>query len=323
MRILIPGGSGQVGSLVARDLAHNGHDVTVLSRSITPPQASLRQPWKTVTWDAQTLGPWTELFDGADAVIHLSGRTVNCRYTTQNRLQILESRTLTTALIGEAIAQSRRPPRVWLNASTSTIYRDSTDRGMDEITGEILTTDPGKPETYNFSVGVGLAWEEALQDAPTPNTRKVALRSSMVMSPDRNGVFDVLLGLVRTGLGGTQGTGRQYVSWMHDQDYTRAIRFLLEHDSIAGPVNMTAPVPLPNADFLRALREANGSKLGMPAAEWMLAIGAVFLQTDTELILKSRRVLPGVLLDAGFDFIFPEWPRAAQNLVRRWRSLHH
>ena len=322
MRIVIPGGSGQIGSLVARDLVRAGHDITVLSRSPTPLDPSRTQPCKTVLWDGRTLGAWTGLLDGADAVIHLSGRTVNCRYSPENRKQILESRTLTTALLGQAIARCRNPPRTWLNASTSTIYRDSTDRGMDEATGEILVVDPGKPETYNFSVGVGLAWEQALDEAPTPNTRKVALRTSMVMSPDRNGVFDVLLGLVRKGLGGTQGTGRQYVSWMHDQDYIRAVRFLLEHDSIAGPVNMTAPVPLPNADFMRALRGAYGTSIGVPAAEWMLGIGAVFLRTETELILKSRRVLPGVLLDAGFEFIFPEWPRAAQNLVRRWRILH-
>lgn len=321
MRIVIPGGSGQIGTFVARDLVRAGHDVTVLSRSPTPADTPRMQPWRTVPWDGRTLGAWTERLDGADAVIHLSGRTVNCRYTPENRKQILESRTLTTTLLGQAMALCSKPPHTWLNASTSTIYRDSTDRGMDEATGEILAVDAGKPETYNFSVGVGLAWEKALDDAPTPNTRKVALRTSMVMSPDRGGVFDVLLGLVRRGLGGTQGTGRQYVSWMHDQDYIRAVRFLLEHDSLAGPVNMTAPVPLPNADFMRALREANGTSIGVPAAEWMLGIGAVFLRTETELILKSRRVLPGVLLDAGFEFIFPEWPRAAQNLVRRWRML--
>ena len=320
MRILIPGGSGQVGTLLARDLTRAGHHVTVLSRSASQPTAKL--PWTIQPWDARTLGPWTALLETTDAVIHLSGRSVNCRYTPANRKLILESRTVSTALVGQAIAQAKHPPHTWLNASTSTIYRDSTDRGMDEATGEILTEQPGVPETYNFSVGVGLAWEKALNEAPTPSTRKVALRSSMVMSPDTGGVFDVLLGLVRRGLGGTQGSGRQYISWMHDQDYTRAVRFLLETDSISGPVNMTAPCPVPNADFLRILREANGTRIGLPAARWMLAIGALVLQTDTELVLKSRRVLPGVLTDAGFDFIFPEWPRAAQNLVRRWRTLH-
>ncbi len=320
MRIVIPGGSGQVGTLIARDLFRAGHQVTVLSRSAAP--TSPTHPWLTRQWDARTLGTWTELLEGADAVIHLSGRTVNCRYTPENRRQILESRTLTTTLLGQAIAQAAAPPPIWLNASTSTLYRDSTDRGMDEATGDILPVDPGKPETYNFSVGVGLAWEAALNDAPTPRTRKVALRASMVMSPDRHGVFDVLLGLVRKGLGGTQGSGRQYVSWIHDQDYTRAIRFLLETESISGPVNMTAPCPLTNADFMRALRAANGTGFGLPASRWMLALGAIAMQTETELILKSRRVLPGILLDAGFEFIFPEWPRAAQNLVRRSRTLH-
>lgn len=175
------------------------------------------------------------------------------------------------------------------------------------------------PETWSFSVGVGEQWEAALMAANTPETRKVALRTSMVMSPDRDGVFDVLLGLVRHGLGGTQGPGTQYVSWMHDQDFVRATLFLLDTQEVSGPVNMCAPEPLPNSEFMRLLREANGTRIGMPASRWMLEIGAVFLRTETELILKSRRVVPGVLERAGYDFVFPEWGSAARNLVRRWR----
>lgn len=316
MRIVIPGGSGQVGTLVARDLVHAGHTVTVLSRSAVTSQL----PWRVVAWDGQTIGAWAAEIDGADAVIHLSGRTVNCRYTPQHREEILESRTQTTRLVGQAIAQSARPPAVWLNASTATLYRDARDRAMDEATGEILAVQPGVPETYNFSVGVGVAWEAALHEANTPATRTVALRTSLVMSPDQGGVFEVLLNLVKRGLGGTQGDGGQYVSWMHDQDYVRAIRFLLETESIQGAVNLCAPNPLPNRDFMAALRAANGTSFGLPASRPLLEIGAVFLQTETELILKSRRVIPGVLQSAGFDFIFPDWPRAAQNLVRRSRS---
>ncbi len=319
MRIVMPGGSGQVGTILVRDLVSAGHQVLVLSRGAALP-AGKERSWRTANWDGQTLGDWAREIDGCDAVIHLSGRTVNCRYTPQHRREILNSRVESTRVVGEAIAQSVAPPPIWLNAGTSTIYRDSLDRDMDELSGEILAEQPGVPETYNFSVGVGLAWEKALYDAPTPSTRKVALRTSMVMSPDRDGVFDVLLGLVRRGLGGTQGSGQQYVSWMHDQDYARAIRFLLEHDEISGPVNMTAPQPLPNRDFMAALRQANGTGFGLPASRWMLEIGAVFLRTETELILKSRRVVPGVLQNAGFEFIFPDWPRAAQNLVRRWRA---
>ncbi len=318
MRIVMPGGSGQVGAILARDLAGAGHEVVVLSRGQASP-ATKERPWRTATWDGRTLGNWAREIDGSDAVIHLSGRTVNCRYTPRHRKEILDSRVESTRVVGEAIAQSAVPPPIWLNAGTSTIYRDSLDRDMDESTGDILAHQAGVPETYNFSAGVGLAWEKTLQDAPAPATRKIALRTSMVMSPDKDGVFDVLLGLVRRGLGGTQGNGRQYVSWMHDQDYARAVRFLLEHEEISGPVNMTAPEPVPNREFMAALRRANGTGFGLPASRWMLEIGAVFLRTETELILKSRRVVPGVLTAAGFDFIFPSWPRAAQNLVRRWR----
>lgn len=313
MRILIPGGSGQVGTMLARALHTRGDDVLVLSRTPT------KQPWRTAPWNGRLEDTWVHELDGADAVIHLSGRTVNCRYTPEHRREIIESRTLTTQAVGEAIAKVANPPKVWLNAATSTVYRHSVDTPQDEFTGEPGGNEPGVPETWSFSVGVGEQWEAALQAANTPATRKVALRTSMVMSPDRDGVFDVLLGLVRHGLGGTQGPGTQYVSWMHDQDFVRATLFLLEAQEVSGPVNMCAPTPLPNANFMRLLREANGTKLGLPASSWMLEVGAVFLRTETELILKSRRVVPGVLERAGYDFVFPEWGSAARNLVRRWR----
>jgi uncharacterized protein (TIGR01777 family) len=316
MKVILPGGSGQVGTMLARALHARGDQVVVLSRRPQP------APWRIVAWDGSFPGAWTSEIDGADAVIHLSGRTVNCRYTPQHRKEILESRTLTTLAVGQAIATASRPPRVWLNASTATLYRHALDQPQDEFTGELGGSEPGVPETWNFSVGIGLQWEAALAAIPTPVTRKVAMRTSMVMSPDRGGVFDVMLGLVRHGLGGTEGSGKQYVSWIHDQDFVRAALFLIESEDISGPVNTCAPGPLPNRDFLRAIRQANGTRIGLPAAKWMLEIGAVFLRTETELILKSRRVVPTVLQRAGFEFLFPEWPRAAQNLVRRWRTLN-
>ena len=313
MRVVLPGGSGQVGTMLARALHARGDDVLVLSR--TP----MKQPWRTAAWDGSD-GSWVSELDGADAVIHLSGRTVNCRYTPVHRREIVDSRTLTTAAVGEAIARAERPPRVWLNAATSTVYRHALDRPQDEFTGEWGGNESGVPETWSFSVDVGRQWEAALNQANTPATRKVAMRISMVMSPDPGGVFDVLLGLTKFGLGGTQGRGDQYVSWMHDQDFVRAVLFLLDHDEISGPVNLCAPEPLPNREFMRALRTAYGQRAGLPASRWMLEAGAVFLRTETELILKSRRVVPAVLEQAGFDFHFPAWPAAAQNLVRRWRA---
>jgi len=176
------------------------------------------------------------------------------------------------------------------------------------------------PSTWRFSIDVATAWEAALDAADTPRTRKVKLRSAMVMSPDAGGIFATLLGLVRLGLGGTSGNGHQYVSWIHERDFIRAIYFLIEREGIEGSVNLTAPNPLPNKDFMRILRDAWGIPIGLPAMEWMLEIGALFLQTETELILKSRRVVPTRLLQEGFGFTFVDWSKAAQDLCQRWRQ---
>lgn len=330
MKIVIPGGSGQIGMILARHLSGRGHEVVVLSRSAG---RDAEGGWRCLRWDGRTMGAeWMAEVDGADAVIHLSGRTVNCRYTAEHRREIYDSRVETTRIVGEAIAGASRPPKVWLNASTSTIYRHALDRGQDEFTGEMARwtggpatgEEEGLPETWSFSADVGRRWEGALRAAATPGTRRIALRTSMVMSPDAGGVFAVLSGLVGMGLGGTQGPGTQYVSWMHDADYARAVELLLERpeiaDETAGVVNMTAPGPVLNAEFMRELRQAWGMPVGLPAARWMLEVGAVFLRTETELILKSRRVMPGVLGKYGFVFRFPEWAGAARDLVGRMRA---
>jgi uncharacterized protein (TIGR01777 family) len=314
MKIVIPGGTGQVGQILARHFHQGGHAVTVLSRSPQP------APWRVVPWDGVTPGPWIEELDGSGMCINLAGRTVNCRYTPANRRAIFESRVRSTQVLHEAIAAVRRPPSVWLNASTATIYRHALDRPMDEATGELGGGEPGAPDTWNFSIGVAKAWEDAFFSAIIPGTRKIALRSAMTLSPDRGGVFDVLLGLVRHGLGGTALPGNQYVSWIHDTDFIRAIEFLLEREDIAGAVNLASPNPLPNRNFLRLLRQAWGTRIGLPTAGWMLEIGAFLLRTESELILKSRQVVPGRLLDAGFKFNFPDWPEASRDLVGRWRT---
>lgn len=222
--------------------------------------------------------------------------------------------------VGEAIAAAKSPPRVWLQASTATIYAHRYDAPNDEATGILGGDEPGVPETWRFSIEVAKAWERTLDEAETPTTRKVKLRAAMVMSPDRGGVFDTLLGLVRRGLGGTSGDGRQYVSWIHDVDFVRAIHWLIDHDDVAGAVNLASPIPLPNAEFMRALREAWGTRIGLPAPAWMLEIGTFFLRTESELVLKSRRVVPGRLTEAGFELRFPSWPEAARDLCRRWRE---
>lgn len=314
MKIVIPGGSGQVGQLLARAFVADGHEVVVLSRQVR------QAPWRMVRWDGETPGDWTKEFDGADVVINLAGRSVNCRYHVANRKAILDSRVNSTLAVGEAIAKAHRPPRIWLQASTATIYADRYDAANDEATGIIGGKEPNVPDTWKFSIDVAKAWEQAGEEVETPQTRKVLLRSAMTMSPDSGGIFDTLLGLVRRGLGGTCGSGRQYVSWIHEQDFVRAIYWLIEHD-MSGPVNLTSPNPLPNEEFMRALRQAWGTRIGLLATNWMLEIGAFFLRTETELILKSRRVVPGRLLEAGFQFDFPNWPEAAAELCARWRKM--
>ena len=318
MKVVVPGGSGQVGTILARDLTSRGDEVVVLSRGGGAPARNLT--WRVVPWDARTLGAWTTELEGADAVINLAGRSVNCRYTPENRRQILDSRVESTRVVGEAIARAARPPATWLQMSTATIYAHRFDAPNDEATGIVGGAEAGVPDTWRFSIEVATAWERALAEAATPATRKVAMRAAMVMSPDRGGVFDTLLGLVRLGLGGRAGDGRQYVSWVHDEDFTAAVRWLLERRDVSGAVNVASPAPLPNDEFMRALREAWGTKIGLPAAAWMLEVGAVGMRTETELILKSRRVVPGRLLEAGFAFRHPRWPEAARDLCARWRA---
>jgi uncharacterized protein (TIGR01777 family) len=314
MKIIIPGGTGRVGSVLARALHDEGHEVVVLSRR----RPAL--PWRVVEWDGVSLGPWSTEVDGSDVVINLAGRDVNCRYTAANRQAILESRTQSTRIVGEAISRSRRPPHTWLQASTATIYAHRYDAANDEATGVIGGAEAGMPSTWRFSIEVARAWERALADANTPRTRKIALRSAMTMSPDAGGIFDTLLRLARFGIGGTIGNGRQYVSWIHEADFIESIRWLIAHDEVDGVINVAAPNPLPQSQFMSELRRAAGVPFGLPATEWMAAIGAFFMRTETELVLKSRRVVPRRLLQHGFTFRYPAWPAAAMDLCGRSRG---
>ena len=313
---MIPGGTGHVGTALALALHQKGHDVVVLSRSLR------RLPWRSELWDGETPGDWTSEFEGADAVINLAGQSVNCRYNAANRRVIKDSRVQSTQIVGEAIARARRPPPLWLQASTATVYAHRYDAGNDEATGLLGGKGPNTPDTWNFSIDVATSWEHVIDEARVPATRKVKLRTAIVMSPEDGGAFDSLLRLVRFGLGGRGGNGRQYVSWIHGEDFTRAVLWLIDHSNIEGAVNLAAPNPLPNSAFMRALRQAWGRGFGLPATGWMLEVGAFFLRTETELILKSRRVVPGRLLQEGFDFQFPDWPVAARELCHRWRETH-
>ncbi|MGP3959707.1 TIGR01777 family oxidoreductase [Nonomuraea sp. 3N208] len=312
MKIVIPGGTGQVGTILNRALTTAGHEVVVLTRR------PVRE--REVRWDGETLGPWAASIDGSDVVINLAGRSVNCRYTAVNLQAMMDSRVRSARVVGEAITAAVRPPRVWLQMSTATVYSHRFDAPNDEATGVLGGSEPGVPGYWAYSVEIAKAWERAQKQAETPHTRKVGMRAAMVMSPDRGGVFDALLRMVRLGLGGPVAGGAQYVSWIHDRDFVRAVEFLADRDDLAGPVNLAAPVPLPQRAFMRVLRAAWGVPVGLPATKWMAELGAFALRSDTELLLKSRRVVPGRLLEAGFAFDHAQWPEAADDLVRRVRS---
>jgi uncharacterized protein (TIGR01777 family) len=308
MKIVIPGGSGHVGHLLARAFQRDGHEVVVLSRR---PESA---PWRTLAWDGRSLGNWAQELEGAE-------RSVNCRYGARNRHEIMDSRVNSTEVIGKAIVKATHPPRLWLQASTATIYEHRFDAPNDDVTGILGGQELDAPDTWRFSIDVATTWERvANETTPLPQTRLVLLRSAVVMSPDRGGAFDMLLRLVRLGLGGQNGDGRQFVSWIHEDDFVRAIYWLIEHDALSGPVNMAAPNPLPNKDFMRDLRQAWGTRLGLPSTKWMLEVGAFFLRTETELILKSRRVVSTRLTQSDFVFQYPDWSEAARDLCTRGRG---
>jgi uncharacterized protein (TIGR01777 family) len=270
-----------------------------------------------VAWDGATIGAWQREIDGCHTLINLAGRSVNCRYTPRHRQEIMDSRVLSTRAIGQAIAGAASPPRVWLQASTATIYAHRYDAPNDERSGILGGHERDAPDTWRFSIDVARAWEREFDQAVCRSTRKVALRSAMTLSPDPGGVFDTLLGLARYGLGGRAGDGRQFMSWIHDADFVAAVRWLIDHEDIDGAVNIAAPNPLPNAEFMRELRRARGIPFGLSSTTWMLELGAFFMRTETELILKSRRVIPGRLLAHGFDFKYPLWRDAARDLCAR------
>ena len=325
-KIVLAGGSGFLGQLLAGHLQARGWEPVVLTRKPSP-KARFRE----VAWDARTVGDWARELDGAEAVINLAGRSVNCRFTPENRKLVMDSRVDSTRVIGEAVARCAQPPRVWLNSGTATIYRHTFGAAHDESSVDFSTT----PEVHDaFSVEVAHAWERAFDQAlkewqagrlpdcgsrdGCPTTRQVTLRISLVFGTVPGGVVQIMRRLARCGLGGRMGSGKQFVSWIHEEDFCRAVEWILEHEDLRGPVNVAAPQPVPNAEMMRLFRRAcGGPPFGLPAEEWMLEVGAFFLRTETELMLKSRRVVPGKLLANGFAFRFPEMSGALEDLEQR------
>jgi uncharacterized protein (TIGR01777 family) len=306
--VVIFGANGFLGRYLTRYFSRQGREVVAVARR----RAGWSGDGMFLEWDGRSAGPWTLALEGAAAVINLAGRSVNCRYTEANRAEIRDSRVVSTRVIGEAIAACKCPPRVWFNASTATWYRHAEDRAQNDWLGE-----PGE----GFSYEVAQAWEDAFFGvAVPPETRKVALRIGLVLANEPETVFDVLSKVTRWGLGGAMGGGAQRVSWIHLEDLLRAVEFLIQDPFIEGVVNLTAPEVPTNRDWMRYFREMVGMPVGLPASRWMLDWGARLLETEPELVLKSRWVDSVRLRDAGFRW---RWERAAEALadLRNRRGL--
>ncbi|HYG23277.1 MAG TPA: TIGR01777 family oxidoreductase [Verrucomicrobiae bacterium] len=304
-KIVLAGGTGFLGQVLGEWFAAKGWPVVVFTR-----HPGNQERAREVRWDGLTLGPWVQELENAEAVINLSGRSVNCRYGRRNRQEIMNSRVIPTRLLGHAIAGCSNPPKVWLNASTATIYKNTRNAGWDEQ-GEIDATPEAKDA---FSIDVAVAWEQAFHNAVTPGTRKVVLRTAMVLGQAKNSVFPTLRKLARARLGGTMASGTQFVSWIHHADFCRAVDWVIEHEEFSGPVNLVAPRALTNREMMQHVREAGGMSWGLPAPLWLLEIGAFFMRTETELIIKSRRAVPRRLLDSGFEFRFADFAGAIRDL---------
>lgn len=302
-KIIIAGGSGFIGQEMTRYFGRD-NEVIILSRQVQSVKnnrnrySSLRaedlRRVRVVQWDGVRVEKWVSELENADLIINLAGKTVNCRYTEKNKQEIFNSRILAVEAIGAAIRQCNVAPKLWINASSATIYRHAVDRPQDEYTGEFHD---------DFSVQVCKRWEKSFNDQSTPGTRKVALRMAITLGP--GGVLIPYFNLLKVGLGGKQGSGEQMYSWVHIEDTCRMIDWICQHDNLTGVFNCCSPHPVTNREFMYLLRKATGHHFGLPAFSWMLKLGAALIGTESELVLKSRWVLPTRILETGFQFKYP------------------
>lgn len=292
-KAVLAGGTGFIGQYFKERLTDAGYDVHIISRQNTEIM------WKDHHGIVAAL-------EGADMLINLAGKSVNCRYNEANKKEILMSRTDTTKALGKALLACEQPPPLWINASTATIYRHAEDRPMTEEGGDM---------GEGFSVEVGQAWEAAFFSFKLPKTRQAALRIAIVLGD--GGVMEPYKNMVRFGLGGKQGNGKQMFSWIHIEDLYRMVLFIKDHDELSGVFNASAPNPVTNDELMQAMRKAMNRKLGLPAAKWMLKAGAVALGTETELILKSRWVLPERIERAGFKFTYETLDDALAEILQK------
>lgn len=306
--LLIAGGTGYLGSLISKAFPANGYVVKTLSRD--PKQSSAR----CIYWDGETSGKWLKWLEWADVLLNLCGRSVDCRYHSANKKAIFNSRVLTTRTLAKAIETSAKPPLIWLQMSTATIYNHTYGPGFGEDSLMTYGHEQSAPSKWQFSVDVAKAWEAEALRLSSNRVRQVLLRTAMVMGPQPGSAYEVLRRLSKWGLGGKTGHGRQYVSWIHQTDFLNAIDYLIKNEKMTGPVNLSAPNPIPNQQFMSTLRDSLAVRIGLPTPKWLLELGCFLLRTESELVLKSRKVLPHKLENAGFHFQFPDWPKAAANL---------
>ncbi|MCZ4242943.1 TIGR01777 family oxidoreductase [Pedobacter punctiformis] len=300
-KIILVGGNGYVGGVLANNFSGIADEVIIISRKPDARKGNI----KTVLWDGKTPGEWQNELTGADLLVNLCGKNVNCRYTTKNRAEIISSRLVPTQLLGEVINHMDNPPKLWINVTSATIYRHAEDHPQDELSGEI---------GYGFSIEVCKLWEACFFESKTPKTRKIALRMGIVIGR-KDGAFPRLLNLVKLGMGGKQGDGQQYVSWIHEQDVALSIEWLINQPEINGVVNCTAPDAIKNEVLMATIRKAYGMPLGLPAPAWLLEFGAKLIGTETELILKSRWVKPTVLIQNGFRFQYGKLEDAVHDII--------
>ncbi len=302
-KIVIAGGSGFLGYCLTQYYRKREWKIYILSRQYQEDRDGVYY----IYWDGKHLGDWVRTIEDADVLINLSGKSVDCRYTKKNQQLIYASRLDSTRVLGKAVQQSKNPPKVWINAASATIYRHALECPMDEISGEYGT---------GFSVDVCRKWERVFSEIETPVTRKIILRTGIVLGKD-SGALQPLLNLAKVGLGGKQGKGDQYFSWLHELDFVRIVDFLINQEDTLGVFNAVAPNPVPNQQFMRTLRMTYGIPFGLPLPTWVLKVGAVLIRTETELILKSRRVIPARLLDQGFSFTFSNIENALEEIITR------
>lgn len=299
-KLIIAAGTGFLGQSLLNHFKDRFDEIVILTRGNNRIDGII----KYVHWNAKTFSGWESELENAAILINLAGKSVDCRYTKENKREILLSRIESTKILNQAVLKCKKPPKHWLNSSTSTIYRFSLDKEMDEVNGEIGN---------DFSMNVAQSWEKAFFKTETPNTLKTALRTSIVLGKN-GGALIPLKTLAKLGFGGKQGRGNQYVSWIHETDFARAIDFIIENQ-MTGVVNLVSPKPIANSDFMSLLQKAVGVPFGIPLPEPLLKFGSIFIRTQAELVLKSRNVIPKRLQENGFQFEFDTLEKALKNLI--------